>query len=406
MQLVQKQPTEAVTSQSDTQQEVGGKKLEKSLHDAKRDNKQLVSEVDMLKTQMQLLRQNERNREEEYLAEMNKLRKRIGQEQEKISQLKEKTRECDRLQERVNKLTSMFEREKEEAKKNELQHKKLLKSIELQKQQVESMQDETNRVKSDCTHANDELIKARELISQERSKVIHLEEEKANFVQKMKEATKRMEEFEAVHLKQAKIHEEERNNLRRMMQKVTALEKEKSDLEERSIVLKNEIAAYEKQEDSYRQLRRDSDDKERLSQSLQEKIIKLQNQLDDVQKQYDQNMDISNNFKTQLQTEKNNKGVADAALKEYKAKIAALTNENAELVTAKQLATKQIKFLEEQVKNTVNESKDLEFETTIADLRRRLREAEERSKVLSESNRMLLMRLKREEEARKKDATK
>lgn len=390
--IVQNQPTESDELNN----------LRNSLAESRRESKKLLAETEYLKTQVHALKGLNEPKEDE-LQDKIFQRKKKQKDIDLKKSLKEKTKQCEQYEEQVLQLKSELNKEKEETRRGNSQTRQLSRQTELFRLTSEETNKKYEIAQKEIAVSMEENMKLKETIIVERNRLIKMEDENHTSALKLKDCMKKIEDLQTYIAKVNKGIEDERENCKKMTNRLMILEKEKIDVEEKYFILKNDHSTLAKTEEMNKQIRNDIVIKERefLSLDTEAKTLRLQNE--EFQKQLNSIREVLSSLKMQLQTEKNNKAVIEVSMKELKARYASISQENIELQTFKASAHTRFKQLEDQLTHIRKlEGQETQQESIISEIKKHLKEAEERNKVLSESNRLLLMRLKREEETRKK----
>jgi chromosome segregation ATPase len=329
--------------------------------------------------------------------ELSRLRKKIRIQQDKMNEMTDKLSEFNKYPKKMEKLKLYLERDREGSKKLTERITKLEKTNATLEEQIKQVEMERQNIDYARKNTQEDHSRIQEALQIERKRSRSEMDQSQEMTVKLRDAHKRLIEQEKLKHAMNKTVEEDKQNIRRITQKLASLEKDKTDLEEKNKQLTKELGAMSNSKElDYKSLRKELTEREKQVEQAQATIKTLQQEVQDAERQKEENVLKHSQTKSshvkqlelvrsQLDTATEVKSDALKRLEKSNTTITSLTKE-----------LEQLKA--ERKQNEVPTSVISEWEKRVMDLTRRLTESEERCTVLSESNGLLLVRLKRIEE--------
>lgn len=359
--------------------------------------RELEGELNMFKTQNRMLRANEqqdRNSREDARDELIKLRKRIRIEQERVRKLKEKLTTTEKASTRIEKLTKYLEREKRDATKAKEQLQKLEVAYQGVRAELADANARMAQLSGEQNTTQTRMQNKQDQLDKQRAKVEQLEADKKSLrdqivkLERNTNATTKSTNALNRHI------QEKEEDLKRVARHVSRLEKDKSDLESKFASqgealqrARTETAELKQQFDTLKNLNKNSIESARSDSEAERR--KLEQRLE---KKYNDNLKSASRSHTEEISQL--KQQHDAALQSAASKqntLASKIKEVTERLTSVNADNKTLKA------KLADQSASLMLQKQVEELQQKLKESNERCSVLSESNALLLMRLKREE---------
>mmetsp|Transcript_3646 Transcript_3646/g.5385 ORF Transcript_3646/g.5385 Transcript_3646/m.5385 type:complete len:780 (+) Transcript_3646:181-2520(+) len=375
--------------------------LKEKVQRQKAEIKELEGELNMFKTQNRMLRANEqqdRNTREDARDELIRLRKRVRIEQERVRKLKEKVSGNDKATTRIEKLTKYLEREKKDTLKYQEKFQKLDVHYQAIRAELADAKAKMTQMTGENSTTTQRMQNVHGKLETQKAKCEQLEADKKllkDQILKLERSSTSSTKSTNTLMKQLKEKEED---IKRVARRVTELEKEKLDWEAQS---SNKNDALKRLQVSHSELKLAFENLQQVSK----------NNVADERAQFDSKMEVEKRqLKQKLEREFHDK--LKEASRVHTGEITrlnaqhqqALAKANAKAVDAESKIsqlTAQVKRLQEEqavLKKKVNDTATtMMLEQKIDSLTKKLKESTDRCSVLSESNALLLMRLKREE---------
>lgn len=396
----------------------GTKPLNDIINKQKQQLMQLQNEVNMFKMQNQMLRAQEKETREkdstqDVHEELIKLRKQIRIEKERSRILKEKVDEFEKSSQKISKLRNYLEKEKKDSSKMQAQNTKVQQQYQDLLDQFQQSKQQISELEKEKTQLLDSIHQQKDIISIQKNKIDQLENNGTTLEQRILEIEKNSSGVAKVHQSiQQQVFEKE-EDLKRVTRRVAQLEKEKSDLESLQLSLKAEhekiLNQNKKLENQVNNLH-NSQLKEQSSIEIEVQKLSRENEYlktqiqkwemeqskyKDVQFNYETSMKLNEKLKIQVEeltTDYHNmKELKEKSTKDLESIKTSLAQKDQQI----QQIQKQNIELQSKIENQIASLSEVE------ELRQKLQETTERCNVLSESNSLLLMRLKREESKNK-----
>mmetsp|Transcript_9137 Transcript_9137/g.33730 ORF Transcript_9137/g.33730 Transcript_9137/m.33730 type:complete len:777 (+) Transcript_9137:796-3126(+) len=387
--------------------------LKDTLNKHRQQVSQLQNELNMFKMQNQMLRDQEKVAREgnqhqgDYVEEITRLRKQLRIEKERVRKLKERVEDKEKSSQRVDKLRNYLEREKKDASKTQALNNKLQQQFDEMQQQYNSSLSKIEDMDREKRELALKLQQLKEVILGQKQRIENLETDNIDLGQKIINMEKNTSGVaKAKNMVQQQVKEKE-EDLKRVARRVSQLEKEKSDVEQQYSNLRNE---FETMKNKYQQM----ETKMRALKSTQQSVSatsaennKLQTENDRLRKDLntrDQELkQLMDSQTSKIETERFSKQQTEKELDSVHKELRQLREEVKSLRIDQSRKEQMISAIQSE-KSSLEQKLDRAQVSTaeVEDLKKKLQEVTDRCSVLSESNSLLLLRLKREEAKREK----